>query len=62
MVLRCQPATVTSHGCTSTARLVAAAMPELRFAAGRPLMKPSGCVLAPSRHDATSSVLVDSDE
>ena len=41
MMLTGQPATVMSHGCTSTTGLVADAMPELRFAAGRPLMKPS---------------------
>ena len=38
MMMTCQPATVMSHGCTSTTRSVAAAIPELRFAAGRPLM------------------------
>ena len=65
MVLTCQPATVMSHGCTSTTGLVADAMAELRFAAcRRPLMV---CFTVCSHrldmnHDATNSMLVDSDE
>ena len=43
MMLTSQPATAMSLGCTSTTGSVAAAMPELRFAADRALMKPSRC-------------------
>ena len=35
MMLTCKWVTVMSHGCTSTTRSVAAAIPELRFADSR---------------------------